>query len=88
MGWIKNYTVKTRKPHSCFGCADEHPKGTNMEIIVWAEDGYISKNYWCDVCRAFWDKNMDADDTIDPGDLKREYPDEWEAMKQKVEGKR
>ena len=32
--------VKTRKPHTCFGCGRVFPAGTRMEFSTIADGGY------------------------------------------------
>ena len=39
--------VKTRKPHTCFGCGREFPTGTRMESSVVVDD----KPWSCYLCR-------------------------------------
>ena len=50
--------VKTRKPHTCWGCARPFPAGTEMEVLTSTDDG-LSSDYWCEPCQAYW-KTMEA----------------------------
>lgn len=43
-------TVKTRKPHNCWGCAKEYPAGTEMKYSVAVDQGEFSAAYWCEDC--------------------------------------
>ena len=43
-------TVKTRKPHNCWGCTEEFPKGTEMVRSVTVDQGEFSSCYWCKNC--------------------------------------
>jgi len=85
--YISAETVKTRKPHKCWGCAREFPKGTMLQRIVNADGGTIYTTYWCPVCNEAWAAgDYDSDSTIDMGDLKREDP-AWETIRAKLEDK-
>jgi len=43
-------TVKTRKPHNCWGCTKEYPAGTEMTYSVAVDQGEFSAAYWCEDC--------------------------------------
>ena len=43
-------TVKTRKPHNCWGCAKEFPAGTEMTYSVSVDQREFSSCYWCKDC--------------------------------------
>ncbi len=43
-------TVKTRKPHKCWGCAKEFPAGTLMTYSVSVDQREFSAAYWCKEC--------------------------------------
>lgn len=47
---ISTATVKTRKPHRCWGCTKLYPVGTKMDRIVSKDAGEIGTAYWCDEC--------------------------------------
>ena len=61
MDIISSKTVKTRKPHKCWGCCKEYPAGTKMEVVVSVDGGRIASVYWCDECKRlstqlpYWD---------------------------------
>jgi hypothetical protein len=42
--------VKTRKPHTCFGCGRAFPAGTSMEFSTIADDGTVNNSYLCKTC--------------------------------------
>lgn len=50
MNTLSNKNVKTRKAHTCWGCAREFPKGTLMQRIVKDEYG-LCAYYWCRTCQ-------------------------------------
>lgn len=60
--------VKTRKPHVCFGCGREFPKGTEMErsCIV---DGELWTSYLCSTCQKIT-QNMRWGDEFGFGELR------------------
>lgn len=62
--------VLTRKPHICFGCGREFPKGTSMEkgCVV---DGGAWTCYLCQTCIDIVSK-MRYDDEFGYGDLREE----------------
>ena len=83
-GAIKTKKVKTRKEHKCWGCGRKFEKGTEMQTVVWVEDGRISTHYWCDTCVKYWGEYMDFDDRIDIGELK--HMEGWDELKKELEG--
>jgi len=42
--------VKTRKPHTCFGCGRTFPTGTSMEFSTIADGGTVNNSYLCGTC--------------------------------------
>lgn len=42
--------VKTRKPHTCFGCGRRYPAGTTMEFAAIADGGTVNNSYLCETC--------------------------------------
>lgn len=42
--------VKTRKPHTCFGCGRVFPAGTRMEFSTIADGGTVDNSYLCEAC--------------------------------------
>lgn len=49
----RTHVKKTRKPHSCWGCAQSFPKGSTLVKIVSVDD-VIYSSYWCSVCDAYY----------------------------------
>lgn len=51
--------VKTRKPHKCFGCAREYPKGSilNREAVV--DGGTVFTAYMCSECEDYLHSSRD-----------------------------
>ena len=49
-------TVKTRKPHNCWGCAKKYPAGTGMTYSVSVDQGDFSAAYWCEDCEEILNK--------------------------------
>lgn len=50
MELIREKRLITKKPHKCFGCEREFPKGTEMKHQVWADDGSAYNSYLCETC--------------------------------------
>lgn len=42
--------VKTRKPHTCFGCGRTFPAGASMEFSTIADGGMVNNSYLCRTC--------------------------------------
>ena len=42
--------VKTRKPHTCFGCGRRYPAGSTMEFAAIADGGTVNNSYLCETC--------------------------------------
>jgi hypothetical protein len=66
--WTK--TVKTRKPHKCYGCGEEFPAGTTMVFSTTVDDIWASF-YACEGCNKVflkfetWDWENFEEGTID-----------------------
>jgi len=76
--------VKIRKHHVCWGCGMNYPPGTRMKSVT-VVDGKIATNYWCSTCQEYWNRHLDYDDEITFGELRREDPEEWWAIKDELE---
>lgn len=87
---LRSKQVKIRKPHDCWGCDQEYPKGTSMMCLVGVDDK-IYTIYWCDVCLAFMDKYLDRfeqEEGIMFGELRWGYDDVYTRFKEEyVQGK-
>ena len=84
---LKDKKVLTRKPHRCFGCGRGFSKGTTLRFVVTADCGEMSNSYWCPVCDRIMNKH--PDDYIDGtsfGDILFNDPDEFEKVREEVEG--
>lgn len=79
------HDVTTRKPHRCFACARELPKGTRMAVHEFKREGEFERQYWCETCQEYWECNMHPDDEVYEGELRREAPEEWELIRAEVE---
>lgn len=51
MELLRSKEVKTLKPHRCFGCSREFPKGTKMKFEVWVDEGSAYNSYLCKTCQ-------------------------------------
>ena len=50
---IHHKYVKTRKPHICFGCAREFPKGSILNREAVADGGSVFTAYMCPSCEEY-----------------------------------
>jgi hypothetical protein len=55
MDFISEETVKTRKPHNCWGCTIKFPIGSIMRRNTSVDSGEIGHSYWCEKCTEFID---------------------------------
>ena len=86
MSIISNKDIKTRKPHTCWGCAIEYPKGTTMQCIVDTEGG-IEAYYWCKTCQEVIEQsNTTEDDGINMDDLPLLNEELWAECNNKING--
>lgn len=49
---IESKSVKTRKPHQCWGCTKTIEKGSQVAVVTSVDMGEISRGYWCDDCNS------------------------------------
>jgi len=59
-----NKEVVTRKPHKCFGCAQEFPAGSKLNYCTTVDNGEFYHEYWCPVCEWVWGKYFGRDDDM------------------------
>ena len=78
---LEQKTVTIRKPCRCFGCSREFQKGSRLQKITAVDQGEFLHYAWCEVCQEFWRKHMTYDEEINIGELKSEWPDEWEKIR-------
>lgn len=71
MDVIGRKVVLTRKPHICFGCGREFPKGTKMERSCVVDSGEAWTCYLCQTCIDI-SKEMRYNDEFCYGDLREE----------------
>ena len=76
--------VTTRKPHKCFGCTREMPKGSKMTVIA-CVDNKIESVYWCEVCNTYWGKYCENGDEIGWGELKNNDLKTWKKLQKEIE---
>jgi len=76
--------VKTRKPHNCYGCANEYPKGTYMYRISQLDGETVWGCYLCEVCQEYEARYVDCYDYYGYGDLYKEDPISWEELRQEM----
>ena len=51
---IRDGIVTTRKPHKCYGCLKEIPKGTPTYMqVAKTDDGSLGNSYFCNVCKDY-----------------------------------
>ncbi len=74
-------TVKTRKPHRCFGCGKEYPYGSIMLYGTFADNGFIYKNYWCNICNEWCERHDKPLEAHRCEDVLFEDPDGWNDIK-------
>jgi len=69
---LSHKKITTHKPHKCWGCTKEFPKGTAMWRCV-NRDGTLITTYWCEPCQAIIDR-MAKDDprTVQDGFMRGE----------------
>lgn len=66
---FQDKTVKTRKPHHCWGCGDAISVGDKALYRVQVDDGF-SHSYWCIPCNNFpWPRDWMDGDGISQGEM-------------------
>ena len=61
MSYLSHDEVCTRKPHRCWGCLVQFPRGTAMHRVVSKDDGFLMTTYWCKPCQDFIDEAVKRD---------------------------
>lgn len=59
---LKDKIVKTRKAHTCWGCAEKFEKGTHLRSVTAVDGGDISTSYWCRICDVTYQEHADPND--------------------------
>ncbi len=86
MDVLKDKSVKTRKPHRCWGCRGEIIAGSVAQYQVTVDSGEFLTAYYCAVCIEYMSRLIfDGDDGICEGELKENDPEGWEAVRSMVE---
>lgn len=67
---IAHKYVKTRKPHDCFGCAREFPKGSILKRNTVVDSGDIYTAYICPDCEDYLDSADYTGEEFCFGDLR------------------
>lgn len=67
---IHSKCVKTRKPHICFGCAREFPKGSILNREAVADGGSVFTAYMCPSCEKYIINELPPYDEFGFGDLR------------------
>ena len=81
---ISEKRVKTRKPHRCFGCAKEYPKGSWMCRFSVADCGTVWASYKCEVCEEYEVRFLSDGDFYGYGDFYDNDPEGWEEVRQEI----
>lgn len=63
------HEVKTRKPHNCFACGREFPKGTIMERQVVQNDKEVYTIHLCSTCQELIDETLRDEEIYCEGDF-------------------
>lgn len=71
MDIVSSEDAVTRKPHKCWGCATEFPKGSKLSRVTCADGGEIYSCYWCDICQE-WLTRYDDGEGVDFGSLRED----------------
>lgn len=89
---LRQDTVKTRKPHRCWGCLDTIPVGTMTRVDVSIDMGQVFSCYFCEICDKFDYENHPTydDEGLCKGEMKTldGYKEFRESQLQAKEGKR
>lgn len=67
---IHHKYVKTRKPHTCFGCAREFPKGSILNREAVENGGSVFTAYMCPSCEDYIQNELPPFDEFGFGDLR------------------
>ncbi|SHN77392.1 hypothetical protein [Desulfitobacterium chlororespirans] len=80
-------TVKTRKPHKCFGCGKIYPVGTMMVNAAYADGESAWSCYWCETCREYMRRYFEPGDEVGEGEILDNDLEGWEELRAEMEGK-
>lgn len=82
--------VVPRKPWTCAGCKRQFAIGAAHLAWKWLDLGSVETVRACDVCVAFHNECVDLplDPTTALSDVIAAWPEEWEAIREKLEPRR
>ena len=77
--------VTTRKPHKCWGCAQDIPVGGKVESSVSVDMGKAIRTYWCDVCLSVMADMWEGDlESIPYGTIRSDDVATWEEHRERM----
>lgn len=82
---LSRKTLKTRRPHDCFGCAREFPAGTIMLREGVKDGGIVFTAYLCESCQAVM-SNFNFGDEFGFGELLDDALDYESAQREEGDG--
>ena len=85
MDVLDNRKVIIRKPHNCWGCRREFPKGTELTYVKLVDAGGFSSCYWCPVCESVLDglQAWEKEDGFAYGEVIDEY-ENWHEVAERL----
>lgn len=88
MDFLEDKWVKTRKKHTCHGCAKLYESGTKMRYLTAVDQGDFSSWYTCQTCEDVltisWD-HIDLENGILFGEVKENDTSLWEKINVKYQ---
>ena len=84
---LQSKHVKIAKPHKCWGCLREFPKGTKMHYNV-TVDVIPFSSYWCETCEEIISEigSKEFEDGIGRGEIIENYPEYFKVKQEGGEG--
>lgn len=75
--------LKIRKPHNCWGCAEEFQPSTEMTKSVAVDQGEFSSSYWCEDCETIMNnlEHWEKEDGIKYGEFNDSDYDDYRGKK-------
>ena len=70
-------SVKTNKPHNCWGCGKEYPPKTQMISAAYADGGSAMGCYWCETCIEYMRRYFEPGDEAEYGAIYDGNPEQW-----------
>ena len=78
-------TVKTRKPHKCWGCGKAYPAGSELTHAAYADGGTVYDCYWCPTCEEYMHRYFESGDECSEGKIYENDAEGWEKLKSEME---